>query len=422
LNLKKYIINSTILNIFVKVFNYLYYLCITLFIGYGVQTDSIIYIEGVIGFTLLLPLQLISFTLIPKLVKDKEYFAINFSTMLLLAFVWSLFWVGVYSIFLIDIITIFYPGLNNNYLLSIDLNYIYILIFMIFVLLNNIMSISLDAIQKHTSVYKVLLVKSLVSLVILYLYKDSQNVLFLVLVYSIIVEFIFYLFIYKKYLVLKFNISFFLEQLKDVKYILLFAFVGIIFGVMDRYFISYLDSGSMTILKYSTLIIGMISGLIPIARILYPYLSQSTNEKQLYYFYKAMKVILSIYIPIFIFVYIFPNVIPDLLFGYGKVNNEQIVQMGKLLLFLVPTAIFGLLIGILDKILFLQKLYRALFYRLIATVLINGIGNYLSVFVFGWGLDGIVFFTMMVHIYILYSSYVIIKKEYLISNQVSSYV
>lgn len=414
--LKKYIINSTILNLFVKLLNYLYYFLITIFIGYGFQTDSLLFIEGMVGFTILFPLQLLNFTLIPKLVEDKENFALNFSTMILLALGWSIVWVCIYSIYLVDIVTLFYPGLDSSYLTLIDLNYIYILVFMLFILLNSMMSISLDAIKKHTSVYKVLLLKSLVSIIILFLYKDNKNVLFLVLAYSVIVEFIFYIFIYRKYLILKLNLSFFLEQLKDIKYIILFASIGVLFGVIDRYFISYLDSGSMSILKYSTLIIGMISGLIPIARILYPYLAQSTNEKQLYYFYKAVKIISIIYIPIFIFVYIFPNFIPEVLFGYGKVESSQIEQMGKLLLFLIPTAIFGVLIGILDKILFLQKLYRALFYRLIATIIINGIGNYLSVFVFDWGLDGIVFFTMIVHIYILYSSYVIIKHNLLLQS------
>jgi peptidoglycan biosynthesis protein MviN/MurJ (putative lipid II flippase) len=408
--IKNYIINSTILNLFVKGLNYIYYLLVSSIIGYGIVIDSITYIEGIVGFTVLLPLQIFNFTLIPKLKQDSANFNSNFSTILIFAIFWGLVWSLVYKFFLLDLISIFYPGLGSDYRDFIDENILYIVIFVSFVLMNNIMSISLDAIKKHTMVYKVLSVKSITSLVVFYMYQNQNSVLFMVLMGTTIVEFLFLISIYRKLIVINFNRLFLIEHLKDLKYILLFMLTGILFGIIDRYFISYLDSGSMSILKFSNLIIGMISGLIPISRILYPYLSISENNKHLDYFNKVLKVILAIYIPLLIFIFIFPNFIPKLLFGYGKITISEISQMGTSLFFLVPTAIFSILIGILDKILYLQKLYRALFYRLIATLIINGIGNFLSVFIFGWGLYGILFFTMLVHLYILYSSYIIIKK------------
>lgn len=409
--IKAYLINSTILNILVKVLNYIYYLFISSFIGYGIAIDSIGYIEGIVGFTVLIPLQLFNFTLIPKLKKDTINFKNNFSTIFLFALFWSLFWILFYKLFLVDVIKLFYPGLKENYLIFMQDNLYYILIFIFFIFVNNIMSISLDAIKKHSDVYKVLIIKSLTSLIIFYLYKDNESILFIVLAFTVFIEFLSLLYLYRKFIILKFDKFFLFGQLKDLKYILLFMSTGILFGVIDRYFISYLDTGSMSILKFSNLIIGMISGIIPISRILYPYLSISDNDKQLYYFYKAMKIILMIYMPLIIFIFIFPDFIPKLLFGYGKVTNEEISQMGKLLLLLVPTAIFGILIGILDKILYLQKLYKALFYRLIGTIVINITGNYLSVFVFDWGLEGILFFTAVLHLYILGSSYIIIKNN-----------
>ena len=409
--IKAYLINSTILNILVKVLNYIYYLFISSFIGYGIAIDSIGYIEGIVGFTVLIPLQLFNFTLIPKLKKDTINFKNNFSTIFLFALFWSLFWILFYKLFLVDVIKLFYPGLKENYLIFMQDNLYYILIFIFFIFVNNIMSISLDAIKKHSDVYKVLIIKSLTSLIIFYLYKDNESILFIVLAFTVFIEFLSLLYLYRKFIILKFDKFFLFGQLKDLKYILLFMSTGILFGVIDRYFISYLDTGSMSILKFSNLIIGMISGIIPISRILYPYLSISDNDKQLYYFYKAMKIILMIYMPLIIFIFIFPDFIPKLLFGYGKVTNEEISQMGKLLLLLVPTAIFGILIGILDKILYLQKLYKALFYRLIGTIVINITGNYLSVFVFDWGLEGILFFTAVLHLYILGSSYIIIKRN-----------
>ncbi len=407
--LKTYIINSTILNLFVKALNYIYYLLVSSIIGYGIVVDSVSYIEGIIGFTVLIPLQIFNFTLIPKLKQDSINFKSNFSTILIFALFWGLLWSLLYKFFLLNLINIFYPGLSNEYRVFIDKNIFYILLFVPFILINNIMSISLDAVKKHTSVYKVLLLKSITSLAIFYVYKNQENVLFIVLMCTVIVEFLFLIVLHKKSLIYKFDKLFLVGQLKDLKYILLFMSTGILFGVIDRYFISYLDSGSMSILKYSNLIIGMISGLIPIGRILYPYLSVSDNNKQLDYFYKATKIIVAIYIPLLIFIFIFPDFIPKLLFGYGKITSSDIFQMGTLLLLLVPTAIFGILIGILDKILYLQKLYRALFYRIIGTIIINAIGDYLSVFVFGWGLEGILFFTALLHLYILGTSYIIVK-------------
>jgi peptidoglycan biosynthesis protein MviN/MurJ (putative lipid II flippase) len=408
--IKNHIINSTILNFFVKGLNYIYYLFVSSIIGYGIVVDSITYIEGIVGFTVLLPLQIFNFTLIPKLKQDSINFKSNFSTILIFAIFWGLVWSLVYKFFLLELISVFYPGLGNNYITFIDDNISYIVVFVFFVLINNIMSISLDAIKKHTTVYKVLLVKSITSLSIFYLYRHQDSVLFVVLASTVIIEFLFLVSVYIKSFVFSFNILFLIEQLKDLKYILLFVLIGMLFGIIDRYFISYLDSGSMSILKFSNLIIGMISGLIPISRILYPYLSISDNNKQLDYFHKALKIILAIYIPLLTFIFIFPNLIPKLLFGYGKITSSEISQMGTLLLLLVPTAIFGILIGIVDKILYLQKLYKALILRIIGTLIINLVGDYLSVFVFDWGLEGVLFFTAVLHLYILVSSYLVIRK------------
>ncbi len=409
------IYTSTLLNLFLKFLNYIFYLMIGIYFGASKEFDAINYIEGIFSFTILLPMVFLGFSFPKIAIKKFDDLKTIFSSTFAFTFIWSIIW-GIILFSFIDILLkIFYPGLPYEIFRYVISNKIYILGWCLFVLNNALFSMFLDVIKKHLLVYIVLIFKALVSIYLVYCKCISS--LFSVFFISSMVEFLLYLPYVVRYASFNFSFEYVRSLFKGLQFVVLFVIVGHIFGLIDRFFISYLPKGTLSVMKYASLIQGVISTLFPISRILYPYLVSESSRDRISLFLKTLKPIAYFYIVFVIFLMMYPTFLPRMLFGIGKFSEEQLKLMGFLTIILSLTALVGLFISVVDKLLYLEKIYKALYLRLIATIVINGLGDYLSVFVFDWGIIGIQFFTFLMHIFILISSYTLLKQKIVIEKR-----
>lgn len=424
ISLRNKIISSTFWNILSKTANYLRYLIIASYIGLGFYYDSFTYAEATLSLIIMFPNSLLNIITIPRLSFDykENYgeFQKGFSTILLSTFIWSIFFCGSILLFSSHIIHILYPGLKQDLASFVQYSLIFLIPYGVLSLSNEFMSSILDIKRRHSLIFIIEFLRNLSALLLICLFVRERFILFISLSFSAILHFVIAIAIFRKDIILYFNFKYLKQLIHKISYLALFISCGYVFGVIDRFYISYLPEGSISSYRYSLLISGIINSIIPIGRILYPYLSTMNGKEQLSLLRRSLESILLIFLPLVIFVLIFPDMIPQVLFGYGKISALQISQMGSLLRIIFPYAIVGLMIGLLDKILYLHNLYKPLVYRILAAIVINGIGGYLSVFVFNWGLNGIVFFTAILHFFIFISSYRVIESTIVGSKPIIS--
>ncbi len=246
--------------------------------------------------------------------------------------------------------------------------------------------------RKFTIFYQAEFLNSLIILIIIYFFSDVNNILLHSFNIGILLSFIF-IFLFS-YSLINFKFYPFQTDFNNVLSIapglLILQLAHYVFVLTDQIYISFLNEGDLSAISYAMTIVSLVPGVVSLTGGLITIYSENSNRE-----YRSQitnnLLIYIILIGCFFSYVIFnsSNDIVSILLERGKFSKLDSIRVSGILKYFSILIIPLFLIGPLDQIFQVERKVKIMAMRTIVAICINVILNYLFVFVYHLGVNGV---------------------------------